>query len=38
VETMLIIALIGVPIVVGYTIWMYRIFKGKVVIDKDSYV
>jgi cytochrome bd ubiquinol oxidase subunit II len=37
-ETMLIIALIGVPIVVGYTIWMYRIFKGKVVIDKDSYV
>jgi cytochrome bd ubiquinol oxidase subunit II len=37
-ETMLIIALIGVPIVVGYTIWVYRIFKGKVVIDKDSYL
>jgi cytochrome d ubiquinol oxidase subunit II len=37
-ETMLIIALIGVPIVVGYTIWIYRIFKGKVVIDKDSYL
>jgi cytochrome bd ubiquinol oxidase subunit II len=37
-ETMTIIALIGVPIVVGYTIWMYRIFKGKVVIDKDSYI
>jgi cytochrome bd ubiquinol oxidase subunit II len=36
-ETMLIIALIGVPIVVGYTIWIYRIFKGKVIIDKDSY-
>jgi cytochrome d ubiquinol oxidase subunit II len=36
-ETMLIIALIGVPIVVGYTIWVYRIFKGKVVLDKDSY-
>jgi cytochrome d ubiquinol oxidase subunit II len=35
--TMLIIALIGVPIVVGYTIWMYWIFRGKVVIDKDSY-
>ena len=36
-ETMLIIALIGVPIVVGYTIWIYRIFRGKVVINKDSY-
>jgi len=36
--TMLIIALIGVPIVIGYTIWMYRIFRGKVVIGKDSYV
>ena len=37
-ETMLIIALIGVPIVVGYTIWMYRIFRGKVVVDKNSYL
>jgi cytochrome d ubiquinol oxidase subunit II len=37
-ETMLIIALIGVPIVLGYTIWIYRIFKGKVIIDKDSYL
>ena len=37
-ETMLIIALIGVPIVLGYTIWIYRIFKGKVVVDKDSYL
>ena len=36
-ETMLIIALIGIPIVLGYTIWIYRIFKGKVVLDKDSY-
>jgi cytochrome d ubiquinol oxidase subunit II len=36
-ETMLIIALIGVPIVIGYTIWIYRIFRGKVVINKDSY-
>jgi len=35
--TMLIIALIGVPIVVGYTIWMYRIFRGKVVLNKNSY-
>ena len=35
--TMLIIALIGVPIVLIYTIWVYRIFKGKVVLNKDSY-
>jgi cytochrome d ubiquinol oxidase subunit II len=27
---MLIIALVGVPIVLGYTIYVYRIFKGKV--------
>jgi len=35
--SMLIIALIGVPIVIGYTIWIYRIFRGKVVMSKDSY-
>ncbi|MEW5843439.1 MAG: cytochrome d ubiquinol oxidase subunit II [Bacteroidota bacterium] len=35
--TMLIIALIGMPIVVAYTIFMYRVFKGKVIITKDSY-
>ncbi|RJP69381.1 MAG: cytochrome d ubiquinol oxidase subunit II [Ignavibacteriales bacterium] len=35
--TMLIIALIGVPIVVIYTIVIYRIFRGKVVITPDSY-
>ncbi|HLP15767.1 MAG TPA: cytochrome d ubiquinol oxidase subunit II [Bacteroidota bacterium] len=34
---MLIIALIGVPIVLGYTIFMYRVFKGKVVLGPDSY-
>ncbi len=34
---MLIIALIGVPIVIGYTIYIYRVFKGKVVISEDSY-
>ena len=27
---MLILALIGVPIVIGYTIWTYRVFAGKV--------
>lgn len=36
-ETMLIIALIGVPIVLVYTIWIYRIFRGKVIITKNSY-
>lgn len=36
-ETMLIIALIGVPIVLVYTIFIYRIFRGKVIITKDSY-
>jgi cytochrome d ubiquinol oxidase subunit II len=36
-ETMLIIALIGVPVVLGYTIWIYRIFKGKVKLNIDSY-
>jgi cytochrome d ubiquinol oxidase subunit II len=36
-ETMLIIALIGMPLVIGYTIFIYRVFKGKVVLNKDSY-
>jgi cytochrome d ubiquinol oxidase subunit II len=28
--TMLVIALVGVPIMLGYTIWIYRVFKGPV--------
>ncbi len=36
-ETMLIIALIGMPVVIGYTIFIYRVFRGKVIITKDSY-
>jgi cytochrome bd ubiquinol oxidase subunit II len=36
-ETMLIIAIIGVPLVLIYTIFIYRTFKGKVVIEEDSY-
>ncbi len=36
-QVMLIIALIGVPLVLGYTIFIYRVFKGKVVLGKDSY-
>lgn len=35
--TMLIIALIGMPLVVGYTIVIYRVFRGKVVITPESY-
>ena len=36
-STMLIIALIGMPIVIGYTIFIYRVFRGKVVLTKESY-
>lgn len=35
--TMLIIALIGMPIVITYTIIIYRVFKGKVTLDEYSY-
>ena len=35
--TMLIIALIGMPLVITYTIIIYRVFKGKVIIDEHSY-
>ena len=35
--TMLIIALIGMPFVIGYTIYIYRAFKGKVQIGEHSY-
>ncbi len=35
--TMLIIALIGMPLVLIYTIIIYRTFKGKVIIEEDSY-
>lgn len=34
---MLILALIGMPFVVGYTIWVYRMFKGKVNVETDLY-
>ncbi len=36
-QTMLIIALIGMPVVIAYTIFIYRTFKGKVIINQDSY-
>jgi cytochrome d ubiquinol oxidase subunit II len=34
---MLILALIGMPLVIGYTVYIYRAFKGKVEITADSY-
>ncbi|RJO67529.1 MAG: cytochrome d ubiquinol oxidase subunit II [Myxococcales bacterium] len=34
---MLIIALIGMPLVLAYTIWVYRFFKGKVRVDEAGY-
>ncbi|MFI0434954.1 MAG: cytochrome d ubiquinol oxidase subunit II [Parachlamydiaceae bacterium] len=36
-QTLFIIALIGVPVVVSYTIAIYYIFRGKVKIDRHSY-
>ena len=35
--TMLVIALAGMPFVVGYTIWIYRVFRGKTVLTGTSY-
>ncbi len=35
--TMLVIALIGMPFVVAYTAVIYRVFKGKTVLDEHSY-
>jgi len=35
--TMLVITLIGMPIVIFYTIYIYRVFKGKTVITEESY-
>jgi cytochrome d ubiquinol oxidase subunit II len=34
---MLIIALLGMPIVIAYTISIYWIFRGKVELDPTSY-
>jgi len=36
-NTMLIIAIIGMPFVIGYTVTIYWIFRGKVKLDKMSY-
>jgi cytochrome d ubiquinol oxidase subunit II len=36
-QTMLVIALIGVPIVIGYSIFIHYVFRGKVEITEESY-
>jgi len=36
-KTMLVIALLGVPIVLFYTIYVYRVFKGKVKLEQEGY-
>jgi cytochrome d ubiquinol oxidase subunit II len=36
-QTMLMIALIGMPLVLAYTVCIYRIFRGKVKLDQHSY-
>jgi cytochrome d ubiquinol oxidase subunit II len=36
-KTMLIIALIGMPIVIGYTLYIYRVFRGKVAEGEGGY-
>jgi cytochrome d ubiquinol oxidase subunit II len=35
-KIMFIMAIIGVPIVLGYTIWVYKMFAGKVDVDHES--
>jgi cytochrome d ubiquinol oxidase subunit II len=35
-KVMLIIALIGMPIVIGYTIYLYKIFKGRIPVPEVS--
>jgi cytochrome d ubiquinol oxidase subunit II len=37
-KVMLIIALVGMPLVIGYTIYAYRVFKGKVGLDDAGYL
>ena len=36
-KVMLIIALVGMPFVLGYTIYLYRVFKGKVTSEEEGY-
>ena len=34
---MLVIALVGMPFVIGYTVWIYRVFRGRTVLTSESY-
>lgn len=34
---MLVIALVGMPLVIGYTVFIYRAFRGKVALDEGGY-
>lgn len=36
-KILLLIVLIGIPLVFAYTIWLYRVFRGKVRLEKTSY-
>jgi cytochrome d ubiquinol oxidase subunit II len=36
-STMLIIALFGMPCVIAYTVWIYRVFRGKTVVVEQGY-
>ncbi len=36
-KNLLIVVLIGVPLVLAYGFWIYRIFRGKVRLEKSSY-
>ena len=36
-KVVLIVALIGLPLVLTYGCWVYRIFRGKVILDEASY-
>jgi len=36
-KIMLVVALIFVPVVIGYQIWVYRLFRDKVTVDDLSY-
>jgi cytochrome d ubiquinol oxidase subunit II len=36
-QTMLVIALVGVPIVIAYSVFIHYVFRGKVEITEESY-
>lgn len=36
-NSLLFLALIGMPLVIGYTFFIYRAFRGPVVLHEDSY-